>query len=85
MARIASATQHMRVGSGGVMLTHYSPFKVAETFGALGTLFPNRIDLGNRTCTGWQLTQFQRARIPRTPGAPRQLSPPGRGTVRFPA
>ncbi len=36
----------MRVGSGGVMLPHYSPFKVAETFSVLAGLFPGRIDLG---------------------------------------
>ena len=36
----------MRVGSGGVMLPHYSPLKVAENFGVLAGLFPGRIDLG---------------------------------------
>ena len=46
LTRIASATQRMRVGSGGVMLSHYSPYKVAETFSLLGGLFPGRIDLG---------------------------------------
>ncbi len=43
---IAAATSHVRVGSGGVMLPHYSPFKVAETFSMLSGLFPGRIDLG---------------------------------------
>ena len=43
---IASATSGIRVGSGGVMLPHYSPFKVAETFSLLAGLFPGRIDLG---------------------------------------
>ncbi len=43
---IASATSRIRVGSGGVMLPHYSPFKVAETFSVLAGLFPGRIDLG---------------------------------------
>src|ERR671931_2054088 len=42
---IASATERLRVGSGGVMLPHYSPFKVAETFSLLAGLFPGRIDL----------------------------------------
>lgn len=46
IARIASATQHMRIGSGGVMLTHYSPYKVAEVFRMLASLFSERIDLG---------------------------------------
>lgn len=42
---IASATSRLRVGSGGVMLPHYSPFKVAESFSMLSGLFPDRIDL----------------------------------------
>ena len=43
---VALATRHIRVGSGGVMLPHYSPFKVAETFRLLSALAPGRIDLG---------------------------------------
>lgn len=43
---VALATQRIRVGSGGVMLPHYSPFKVAETFRMLAALAPGRIDLG---------------------------------------
>jgi luciferase family oxidoreductase group 1 len=43
---VAAATSNLRVGSGGVMLPHYSPLKVAETFSMLSGLFPGRIDLG---------------------------------------
>ncbi len=43
---IAATTAQIRVGSGGVMLHHYSPRKVAETFSVLGGLFGGRIDLG---------------------------------------
>src|SRR5215207_4755076 len=43
---IAAATERIRVGSGGVMLPHYSPLKVAESFSLLSGLFPGRIDLG---------------------------------------
>src|ERR1700689_4552032 len=43
---VAAATSRIRVGSGGVMLPHYSPLKVAETFSMLSGLFPGRIDLG---------------------------------------
>jgi luciferase family oxidoreductase group 1 len=43
---VAAATTHLRVGSGGIMLPHYSPLKVAETFSMLSGLFPGRIDLG---------------------------------------
>src|SRR4051794_26586838 len=43
---IADATERLRVGSGGIMLPHYSPFKVAEVFSMLSGLFPGRIALG---------------------------------------
>jgi len=43
---IAATTSRLRVGSGGIMLPHYSPFKVAETFSVFSGLFPGRIDLG---------------------------------------
>ena len=43
---VAAATSHMRIGSGGVMLPHYSPLKVAENFKMLSSLYPGRIDLG---------------------------------------
>ncbi len=43
---IAMATSRIHVGSGGVMLPHYSPLKVAETFTLLAALAPGRIDLG---------------------------------------
>ena len=46
MAAIAARTARMRIGSAGVMLPHYSPFKVAEQFRALDALAPGRIDLG---------------------------------------
>ncbi len=43
---VAAATSSIRVGSGGIMLPHYSPLKVAENFGMLSSLYPGRIDLG---------------------------------------
>jgi luciferase family oxidoreductase group 1 len=43
---VANATSRIRVGSGGVMLPHYSPLKVAEQFSLLAGLHPGRIDLG---------------------------------------
>jgi luciferase family oxidoreductase group 1 len=43
---IASLTKRIRVGSAGVMLPHYSPFKVAEQFLVLEAIAPGRIDLG---------------------------------------
>src|SRR5215213_2216259 len=46
IAAVAQATQRIRVGSGGVMLPHYSPLKVVEVFSTLAGLHPERIDLG---------------------------------------
>ncbi|VTR60852.1 Limonene 1,2-monooxygenase [Serratia fonticola] len=46
IAWILGQTRHIRVGSGGVMLQHYSPYKVAENFNLLASLAPGRIDLG---------------------------------------
>ena len=43
---VALATDRVRVGSGGIMLPHFSPFKVAETFRLLSAIGPGRIDLG---------------------------------------
>jgi luciferase family oxidoreductase group 1 len=64
---IASATERIRVGSGGVMLPHYSPFKVAETFSLLAGLYPGRIDLGLGRAAGTDpLTTFALQRDRRT-------------------
>jgi luciferase family oxidoreductase group 1 len=46
IARVAAETSGIRVGSGGVLLPHYSPLKVAEVFRMLHALYPERIDLG---------------------------------------
>jgi luciferase family oxidoreductase group 1 len=46
ITRVAGLTERMKIGSGGVMLPHYSALKVAENFRMLETLFPGRIDLG---------------------------------------
>src|SRR6476661_5821461 len=63
---IAAATSSIRVGSGGVMLPHYSPFKVAETFSLLSALYPGRIDLGIGRASGTDpLTTLALQRDPR--------------------
>jgi luciferase family oxidoreductase group 1 len=75
---IASVTRGLRVGSGGVMLPHYSPFKVAESFSLLAGLFPGRIDLGLGRAAGTDpMTTFalQRDRRSASPDDfPQQLS-----------
>ena len=75
---IASVTSRIRVGSGGVMLPHYSPLKVAETFSLLAGLYPSRIDLGIGRASGTDpLTTFALQRDRREAGPddfPRQLA-----------
>ncbi|MFT6296409.1 MAG: luciferase family oxidoreductase group 1 [Glaciecola sp.] len=46
LGRLGAETKKMRIGSGGIMLPHYSPYKVAENFKLLQTLYPDRVDLG---------------------------------------
>lgn len=43
---LLAQTESIRIGSGGIMLQHYSPYKVAENFNLLATLAPGRVDLG---------------------------------------
>ena len=75
---IAALTRGLRVGSGGVMLPHYSPFKVAESFSLLSGLFPGRIDLAVGRAAGTDpLTTFALQRDRRQPAAddfPEQLA-----------
>lgn len=52
IGHLAQNTRRLRVGSGGIMLPHYSPLKVAEVFRMLETLNPGRIDLGVGRATG---------------------------------
>jgi luciferase family oxidoreductase group 1 len=78
ISAIASAVPRMRVGSGGVMLPHYSALKVAENFSVLAGLFPHRIDLGLGRAAGTDPeTAFalQRDRRQRSPDDfPQQLA-----------
>ncbi|MBS8225540.1 LLM class flavin-dependent oxidoreductase [Vannielia litorea] len=46
IGHVAGATERIRVGAGGIMLPNHSPLMVAEAFGTLATLYPDRIDLG---------------------------------------
>jgi luciferase family oxidoreductase group 1 len=75
---IAAATRTIRVGSGGVMLPHYSPLKVAETFTILAALHPGRIDLGLGRAAGTDpLTTYALQRDRRQPAPddfPQQLA-----------
>lgn len=59
LTRLASATERIRVGTGGVLLPYYSPLKVAEVFRMLEALFPGRIDLGLGRAPGGDLLTAQ--------------------------
>lgn len=67
---VVSATRRIRVGSGGIMLPHYSPLKVAENFSMLAEMFPQRIDLGIGRAAGtspavaFALQRDRRQRLP---------------------
>src|SRR5690554_821409 len=58
IAAIAAHTSTIRVGSGSVLINHYSAFKVAEVFCTLNELFPDRIDLGAGRATTGPVTDF---------------------------
>lgn len=68
IGHIASQTERIRVGSGGVMLTHYSPYKVAEQFSMLETLYPGRIDLGIGRAPGGDALASHALAYPAQPG-----------------
>ena len=87
IAAVAARTTGLRVGSGGVMLPHYSPFKVAETFSMLSGLFPGPDRPGARARAGQRLRDDGRpaARPPpaaarRLPGAARRVARAARGS-----
>ena len=81
---IAAATSRIRVGCGGVMLPHYSPFKVAEVVRLLAGLHPGRIDLGIGRAAGTDpLTTFALQRD-RRQAAPDDFPRPARRAARLP-
>ena len=72
IGHVAAATSRMRIGAGGIMLPNHAPLMVAEQFGTLATLFPNRIDLGLGRAPG---TDMQTARALRRHMAPEDSFP----------
>jgi luciferase family oxidoreductase group 1 len=70
ISHLASITTRMRIGSGGVLLPYYSPFKVAEQFNLLEVLFPGRIDLGLGRAGGSEGRAPQALRLRPDHGAP---------------
>lgn len=62
IAHVAAGTSHIRVGSGGIMLPNHAPLVVAEQFGTLASLHPNRIDLGLGRAPGTDQTTLRALR-----------------------
>lgn len=62
IAHIAAHTEHIRVGAGGVMLPNHSPLVIAEQFGTLAELHPDRIDLGLGRAPGSDMATFRSLR-----------------------
>ncbi len=71
---VAAATTTIRVGAGGVLLSHYSPLKVAEVFRTLSAFYPGRIDLGvGRTPGADPVTEAALQYLPGVPGDERYV------------
>lgn len=62
LSHIGAKTEKIRIGSGGIMLPNHSPLVVAEQFGTLATLYPNRVDLGVGRAPGTDGATFQALR-----------------------
>ena len=62
ISNVAAATKHMRIGAGGIMLPNHAPLVIAEQFGTLATLYPNRIDLGLGRAPGSDMATAQALR-----------------------
>jgi luciferase family oxidoreductase group 1 len=69
LTRLAAETSTIRVGTGGIMLPYYSPFKVAEQFRMLEALYPARMDLGIGRAPGGDRTTALAMGEGRYPGA----------------
>lgn len=77
VGHIAGGTQRIRVGSGGIMLPNHAPLVVAEAFGTLAELYPNRIDLGLGRAPGTDATTMRalrRNRIETEEDFPREVA-----------
>lgn len=56
IGHVAGATKTMRIGAGGIMLPNHAPLVIAEQFGTLNAMYPNRIDLGLGRAPGSDMT-----------------------------
>ncbi|MFQ3545139.1 LLM class flavin-dependent oxidoreductase [Halobacillus rhizosphaerae] len=75
-AHLAGQTKQIRIGTGGILLPHYSAYKVAEAFRVLETLHPDRIDLGVGRAPGGKPNvnlALNNDRFPNIEGYPKQI------------
>ncbi len=64
IGHVAAATRRIRVGAGGIMLPNHAPLRVAEDFGTLATIHPDRIDLGLGRAPGGDMAVMRALRRP---------------------
>lgn len=83
LARLGAETNRIRLGSGGVMLSHYSPYKVAEIFNLLETLYPGRIDLGIGRAPGSDQITAHALAYGNQPRGPREYPSQVRDLINF--
>ncbi|MEO2203201.1 LLM class flavin-dependent oxidoreductase [Paenibacillus pabuli] len=74
ISHIAAGTNRIRVGSGGIMLPNHAPLVIAEQFGSLESLYPNRIDLGLGRATGSDQSTARALRRERAIEFPEQVN-----------
>ncbi|WP_024793951.1 LLM class flavin-dependent oxidoreductase [Tomitella biformata] len=70
IAAVGALTSRIRVGSGAVLMNHYSPFKVAEMFKQLEAMFPGRVDLGMGRATAGPVIDMALQRDRQHPAQP---------------
>ncbi|WP_146589509.1 LLM class flavin-dependent oxidoreductase [Puniceibacterium confluentis] len=63
IGHVAGLTRTMRVGAGGIMLPNHAPLAIAEQFGTLATLYPDRIDLGLGRAPGGDMAVMRALRL----------------------
>jgi luciferase family oxidoreductase group 1 len=74
LSHIAAGTSKIRLGSGGIMLPNHAPLVIAEQFGTLESLYPNRIDLGLGRAPGTDQLTARAVRRDRTTEFPEQVN-----------
>ncbi len=77
VGHIAGGTRRIRVGSGGIMLPNHAPLVVAEAFGTLAALYPDRIDLGLGRAPGTDpatMRALRRSRVETEEDFPREVA-----------